>query len=447
MTKNLDKITKTNVENFTCSEGEKEAKLWDSELRGFFVRAYPTGRKVYAVKYRFGNTQRIVTIGTHGEFTPETAREAAKDILAKARLGTDTATEKQKIKNALTLGDLAKEYFETGREIVSGKRESTWLGDERRMAVHVLPQIGKMRIEDITHSIATRTIKAIINGKTARNVKGEKPRGRSIVTGGEGAANRTLATINAMFNWGIKYAGVKTNPFAQIKPEPRQAKERFLSDIEANSLVDAINTLESQKTLSSPFADAFRILLLTGARKSEIANLQWQEVDFAKRILSLPPKRNKTGNKTGGVNIVLMPAALEILSNRFEEHQKAQKTNPKLSNFVFKSTRTGQAIVGLKKAFDRVLTAAGLEGLRIHDLRHSFASFAIADGASLFLVSKLLGHSNSRVTERYAHLSNDPLQDAVAKIGKRFETTNGNIDGGGEVIKPKAFTQTNKNKD
>lgn len=430
----LTLITKKSVDALKCKDGEKEARIWDSEIKGFFVRAYPTGRKVYAVKYRFGNTQRIVTIGERGEFTPDEAREAAKDILAKARLGTDTATEKQKNKTALTISDLAKQYFEFGRITNANKRESTWQGDERRIQVHVLPQIGKMKIEDITQVIANRTIKGIVNGKTNRNLKGEKPRGRSIVTGGEGAANRTLATINAMINWGIKNAGIKENPFRDIKPIPRQAKERFLSDLEANSLVDAINTLENEKSLSKSFADAFRILLLTGARKSEIANLQWHEVDFSKRILSLPPKRNKTGNKTGGVNIVLMPAALEILNRKYEEHKAAKKNNPNISDFVFKSTRTGQAIIGLKKAFDRVLTTAGLEGVRIHDLRHSFASFAIADGASLFLVSKLLGHSNSRVTERYAHLSNDPLQDAVAKIGKRFATTNNNNERGGEII-------------
>ena len=433
------KITKKNVDALICPNGENEARIFDTELKGFCVRAYPTGRKVYIVRYKFGKTQRTFTIGAHGTFTPETAREAAKEILSKATLGTDTALEKHKIKTAITIQDLADQYFTQGRITQKNKRESTWTGDERRIAVHILPQIGRMRIDDITKVLAHKTINAITEGKTKRREAGQKPRGLSIVTGGEGTARRTLATVNAMFNWGKEYLDVKANPFTSIKFSEKQSKERFLSPTEANKLVEAINTLENQKTLLSPFADAFRILLLTGARKSEIANLQWHEVDFENRILRLPPERSKSGNKTGERNIVLMPAALEILSKRFDDHREAKLKAPETSNYVFKSTRTGQAIIGLRKAFNRVLEQAGIDGLRIHDLRHSFASFAIADGASLFLVSKLLGHSNTRVTERYAHLSNDPLQSAVEKIGKRFAATNGNIEGGGEVIKPRAF--------
>lgn len=431
-------ISKKIVDSLTCPIGKSEAKLWDSDLKGFFVRAYPTGRKVYAVKYRFGKTQRIVTIGTHGAFTADKARIEARNILSNANLGTDTAIEKHKRKTALTIKDLADEYFTSGRITESQKRESTWAGDERRIAVHILPQIGKLPINEITKLIAKNTILAIANGKTSKTEKGQKPRGVSRVTGGAGTAKRTKDTISAMFNWGIEHLGIKENPFAFKFGTPKP-KERFLSPKEANALIESINILEAERTLSSVFADAFRILLLTGARKSEISNLQWHEVDFENRLLRLAAERTKSGGKTGEAKIVLMPAALSILSRRYEAYKEAKAKDPELSNFVFKSDRTNGAIIGLRKAFLKVLEHSKIGKLRIHDLRHSFASFAIADGASLYLVSKLLGHANSRTTERYAHLSNDPLQDAVAKIGRRFETANGGNTGGGEVIKPRAF--------
>mgnify|MGYP003375779070 CR=1 FL=1 len=439
MSENKARISIEVVDGLSCTKGQREAKLWDSKLTGFFVRAYPTGRKVYAVKYRFGRTQRIVTIGAHGAFTPDAAREAATKILSHANLGTDTALARHAQKTAPTVKDLADNYFTSGRMTQTKKRESTWTGDERRVAVHILPQIGKLPINEVNSLTAAKTIFAIAKGKTAKTQKGQKPRGVSNVTGGAVAASRTKATVSAMFNWGIEHMGLKTNPFAKIKTETAKTKERFLSNGEANSLIDAINTLEAEKRLSSAFADAFRILLLTGARKSEITNLQWHEVDFENKLLRLAPERNKTGNKTGEAKIMLMPAALSILSRRHEEHKTAKKIDQKSSNYVFKSNRTNSGIVGLHKSFKDVLARADIGALRIHDLRHSFASFAIADGANLYLVSKLLGHANSRTTERYAHLSNDPLHAAVTQIGKRFEAINVDNESGGEVIKPRAF--------
>lgn len=433
------KITKSFVDSATCPIGENEVRFWDSELKGFFIRIYPTGRKVYALKYRYANKQRIFTIGKHGEIAPDEARQSAKTILADLTKNIDAATEKKKFKEALTFKDLANEYFTIGRETETHKRESTWQGDERRIAVHILPQIGNLRIDDITKAIAQRTINAIKIGKTSKNEIGDKPRGRSIVTGGYGAANRTLATMNAMFNWGIKYLDIKENPFSICKAETPKPKERFLSPIEANLLIDSINTLEADNRLSRVFADAFRILLMTGARKSEIANLQWQEVDFENKLLRLPPERSKSGNKTGERRIYITPPVLEILSKRLSEHNDLIKANPEASNFVFKSDRTGQAIIGLRKAFKRITDHAKIDDLRIHDLRHSFASFAIADGASLYLVSKLLGHSSARVTERYAHLSDDPMQRAAEKVTNRFTKPKNEFEGGAEIIKPKVF--------
>jgi integrase len=170
--------------------------------------------------------------------------------------------------------------------------------------------------------------------------------------------------------------------------------------------------------LSETFADALRLLLLTGARKTEILELRWSEVDQLRKVLTLSAERTKAGGKTGERRISLSVPALEILSSRRAGSNAEIPTAGSL--FVFPAARGEGHAVGLRRAFTKVRAKANLEGLRIHDLRHSFASFAVADGASLFLIGKLLGHANARTTERYAHLSNDPLQDAANQIGRRI---------------------------
>ena len=135
-----------------------------------------------------------------------------------------------------------------------------------------------------------------------------------------------------------------------------------------------------------------------------------------RKSLLLPPERTKAGGQNGERRIMLSPAALEILKSRRPEKAKPEQ-------FVFPAIRGDGHVIGVRRAFAKACVQAKLEGVRIHDLRHSFASFAIADGASLFLVGKLLGHASARTSERYAHLSGDPLQDAVAAIGESLMPT------------------------
>jgi integrase len=166
--------------------------------------------------------------------------------------------------------------------------------------------------------------------------------------------------------------------------------------------------------------------MLTGARKTEVLGLQWSEVDMVRGILVLPPDRTKAGGKTGIRRIQLSPPALEILKARrsrteslaVESHVGGDPTAQ--HEFVFPAARGEGHAVGLRRVFQKVCAEANLPSLRIHDLRHSFASFAVANGASLFLVGKLLGHASARTTERYAHLAGDPLQDAVTSIGREI---------------------------
>lgn len=394
-----------------------ETRVWDTDLKGFFLRVYPTGRRVYALKYRLGPVQRIYTLGVHGSpFTPEAARDAAEAALRSVAVGEDPAIEKKAAREALTVSALIDRYLEDGPATKPGKRASTWQNDGSNLKRHIRPLLGRMVANSVSKAEAAKAIRDITVGKTAADEKSEKKRGRAIVTGGAGVARRSLTTTAAMFSWGVEHGLVKANPFTSVKLSAAPVRERFLSREEAGRLLDALNEVEAENEVNPSFCDAIRLLLLTGARKTEILGLSWAEVDIERCLLLLPPERTKAGGQNGERRITLSPPALELLAKR-------RTANAKPTDFVFPAIRGDGHIIGVRRAFAKACAKAKVQGVRLHDLRHSFASFAIADGASLFLVGKLLGHASARTAERYAHLSGDPLQDAAAAIGKKLMPT------------------------
>jgi len=409
------RITKRSVDAFpTPAKDEGEARLWDTDLKGFFLRVYPSGRRVYALKYRSGPSQKIFTVGVHGSpFTPETARAAASAALRRVSDGEDPTAEKRAAREALTVSALIARYIEDGPATKPGKRQSTCENDASNLIRHIRPLLGRKVANLVTKAEAAKAIQDITLGKTAVDERGDKLRGRAIVKGGAGVARRTRMTTAAMFSWGIEHGLVKSNPFASLKMSTPPQRERFLSREEAGRLLDALDSLEEDGGINPAFGDAIRLLLLTGARKTEILGLKWREVNVDRKTLLLPPERTKAGGQNGERRIMLSPPALAII-----ERRRSATSRPE--GFVFPALRGDGHIIGVRRGFARACERAGLENVRIHDLRHSFASFAIADGATLFLVSKLLGHANARTSERYAHLSGDPLQDAVAAIGERL---------------------------
>ena len=408
------RITKRTVDA-TPVPAAGESRLWDTDLKGFFLRVYSTGRRVYALKYRLGPLQRIYTLGVHGSpFTPESARDAAENALRRVAVGEDPATEKKAAREALTVSALIGRYLEDGPATKPGKRASTWENDGSNLKRHIRPLLGRKVANTVTKAESAAAIRDITIGKTAADEKSEKKRGRAIVTGGAGVARRTLTTTAAMFAWGLEHGLVTANPFTSVRLSAAPVCARFLSREEAGRLLDGLNATEAAGEINPAFCDAIRLLLLTGARKTEILGLRWAEVDIERRLLVLPPERTKAGGQNGERRITLSPPALEILAKRRSAED---------AEFVFPAIRGEGHIIGVRRPFAKACNRAGLEGVRIHDLRHSFASFAVADGASLFLVGKLLGHASARTAERYAHLSGDPLQDAAAVIGHNLMPT------------------------
>jgi integrase len=222
-----------------------------------------------------------------------------------------------------------------------------------------------------------------------------------------GAANRALALFSKMANlaerWGWRPDG--SNPCRHVDKYPEHRSERFLSDMEIARLAEALAESEQSSTESSSVIAAIRLLLFTGARLSEILTLRWEHVDFESQCLRLPD------SKTGAKTIYLPAPALNILADLHRSD-----SNP----YVIAGAKPGAHLVNLRKPWDRIRRRAGLQGVRLHDLRHSFASMAVAGGLSLPIIGALLGHTQPSTTARYAHLAADPLKQATDLIGQRI---------------------------
>ena len=222
-----------------------------------------------------------------------------------------------------------------------------------------------------------------------------------------GAANRTLALLSKMFNlaekWGLRPDG--SNPCRHIEKYPERRIDRFLSNAELADLGKVLAEDEYGRTELPSSIAAIRLLLFTGCRLSEILTLRWEHVDFENQYLRLPE------SKTGPKLVYLSPPALDLLSDL-----KREDDNP----FVILGRKPGTHQVNLRKPWGRIRKKAGLEDVRIHDLRHSFASMAVAGGLSLPVIGALLGHSQPATTARYAHLADDPLRQAANIAGGRI---------------------------
>jgi integrase len=266
-------------------------------------------------------------------------------------------------------------------------------------------------VESIGRADVERMRDAVAAGKTAEKVEnGEKRRSGSLATGGRGAAAQCVALVGSIYSFAIDRGLCADNPARGVKKTPIRKLERFLSEAEIGRLAEA---LDAEEMANPPAVTAIRLLLLTGCRKGEILSLRWEHVDFERQVLRLADAKEAKGK---GKIIYLNPPALAVLSEI-----------PRLSgtSLVIPSRRANAEIATIDKAWWRVRKAAGLADVRLHDLRHSFASVGAAGGLSLPMIGALLGHKHAATTARYAHLSADPLRAANDVIGARLAAAMG----------------------
>lgn len=380
------KITKRTVDQL--SPGTSDILVWDSELRGFGVRCRPSGAKHYVLKTRIGGRQRWLTIGRHGSpWTPDTARREALRLLGLRASGQDPATERDRQKGAVTIAELGDRFL---REYVPQHcKPRTAEEYGRSVTNYINPVLGRHRIADLTRADI---------GQLHHDFR-DRPY----------QANRALAVLSKMMNlaevWGLRLDG--SNPVRHVKKYREQKRERYLTKQELHRLGTVLAEAQSKSTESPFVIAAIGLLVLTGARLSEILTLRWHHVDLENEVLRLPD------SKTGAKLIYLNGAAIDLLRT-----VPRMKGNP----YVITGKKDGARLINLQKPWRRIRAKAGFDDVRIHDLRHSFASVAAGTGMSLPIIGKLLGHSQPLTTARYAHLAADPVRAASNLIGAEISS-------------------------
>ncbi|SPH24421.1 Prophage integrase IntS [Defluviimonas aquaemixtae] len=381
------KLTKSQVD-LLGSNGGPDAIHWDASLPGFGVRVKASGVKSFVVQYRNRNTgrSRRQTIGQYGPLLSFVeAKEAARSILADAARGADPVEDVRARRAAPTVRELSIRYLE--EHAIPKKRPSSVRNDRSMLDLYILPRLGRRKVFEI----GPEDIQTLHNGLRATPYQ----------------ANRTLALLSKMLSLAVRWRLRPDNPAVGIEKYVEEKRYRWLSDAELGRLTKALDAHPNQIA-----ADAIRLQLLTGARIGEVLSAQWGDFDLDRGVWTKPSHHTKQKRTE---HLPLSRATVALVSG-----MKAQRGET--SSFLCPGRNTSVPISDLKAFWRSVTSAANLEDYRIHDNRHTHASHLVSSGMSLPIVGRLLGHTNPSTTQRYAHLSDDPLRAAAeimgAKLGK-----------------------------
>ena len=390
----------------------KEYFLWDDEMPGFGLRVLASGRKSYVVQYKVGGRRgetRRKSLGLHGVLTAEEARTEAKKWLAERAKGKDPIAEYAANQKAETVEELCRSYIAAAEQgLILGKKNrpkqaSTLATDRGRIDRHIIPLLGKKRVRDVTSLDVNRFMRDVIAGKTAADIK-TGFRGRAIVEGGPGTAARTVGLLGGIFSYAVS-EGLRTdNPVRGVKRPADQRRDRRLSPQDYEALGEALVEAEAEAENCVAIA-AVRLLALTGARLSEIANLRLDEIDRQGRALRL------VDSKEGASVRPLGGAALAVLDGAPAACRREGCA------YVLPGKQGNRPYVGLPKAIARIMARRGeLDRVTAHVLRHSFASIADELGYTEATVAALLGQRSGNVTRRYIHHLDRALIAAADRV-------------------------------
>lgn len=358
--------------------GRPRKTVFLSALPGFALRQYLSGRRVYIVQRRIGGRMRTITIGNAAVLSEAVARDVASRILLRAQVGENPAATRARVRSAPTYRRFLDEYWTRMASQWKPRTQETHDGYRR---LHLDEAFTGKFIDEIETADVARWFARI----------GERS--------GPGAANRAMEILKAMMrkaeDWGYRAEG--SNPCSGVRTNRRRRCERFLSEQELARLGAALKRAEPSQPIH---AAAVSLILLTGCRKSEIIGLRWSEVRGQRLLLT----DSKTGPRT-----VWMGSAARAVIDRLPRTRGVHE--------VF-----GSALSTNRSALDgfwrQVRENARLCDVRLHDLRHSFASFAARQSETLPMIGKLLGHAKIASTARYAHLDDQTIQDGAERIGQ-----------------------------
>ena len=357
--------------------------VFDSQVSGLGLRITPTGTKIFVAQARVAGRKRRITVGYAADMPLSRARTEAQQVIVAMRGGIDpTADQKARLRAAaarsVTLRDFSARWL--AEHVFPKLKPRTSQGYKEILARHILPALGNLSIAAIDREPIERLHLAMA----------ETPR----------TANQAIAIVRGLLGFAVQHGLLSGNPAAGIKPYRENKRERFLSEAEIGTAADAITQAESRGI--GPFAAAgLRLALFTGARSGEIISIQWDHIDWERRLIRLPDSKTNEPR-----TIYLSDAAIEVL-----------RSIPHVGPYVVAGRKYGSPYQSLSRAWHIAREYAGLSDVHLHDLRHSFASIAAGQGLSLYTIGKLLGHKNPKTTARYAHLARDIVQSANDEIG------------------------------
>lgn len=375
-----------NVNILLVPKGKARSTTWLGIEHGFGIRHYPSGRNVYIVQTRMAGRLRTVTIGPASVLTRHQAQMVARRVIAYAQVGRDPATDRKRIRSAPRFDDFLEEYWSRWSLQWKASTLATHDGYRRQYLDGAFKGVF---IDELNEEHVTKWF-ADLNNRT-----------------GPGAANRTLEILKNMLNkaevWGYRLEN--TNPCRSVRPNKRRQCERFLSAVELARFGEALAELRASDNLTIRSGCAvITLLLLTGCRYREILTLQWQDVKGNRLLL----RDSKTGPRT----VWLGSAAREVIDSL--------PRHPKIP-WLFWNYQYRRPMKSIQHLWETILERAALGKLRIHDLRHTFASHAAMSKETLPMIGRLLGHINHQSTARYAHLDDEHLLDAAQQVGNAVQ--------------------------
>ena len=370
-------LTQHFADNPPVPKDKPKDDYFDTEVTGFFIEARATGKATYYQRYRDKHGRlKQARIGPVDSMSLDKARSEAKKIRSRTAGGFDPNESLEQRRKTPTFKEFIDEKYIPHVKVY----KRSWKQDEEVIDRRIISLWGKMKISEITRDDVTNFQDGLI-------FNGLKP----------GTVNRHMALVKFIFSLAEKWEVIEKSPARGVsKLADNNHKERYLSREEITRLLTELKNCKSDAV-----PDVIEFLILTGARKGEAMHMKWVDVDFERKIWTVP--LSKSGKPR---YIPLSGAAMAVLERR----------NGNESDYVFPNQKTGRPISGFHNTWDRIRIKAGIPDVRIHDLRHNFASLLINNGRSLYEVQKLLGHADISTTQRYAHLSQDTLQEATELV-------------------------------